>query len=90
MTFVDAAKAFISAKEAEWSNLKHAAQWRNTISTYVEPIIGKVYVRDVDTSHIAKVLEPIWTDQKRNGITPARPNRKHPGLVNCPRLPQGR
>ena len=60
MTFVDAAKAFISAKEAEWSNLKHAAQWRNTISTYVEPIIGKVYVRDIETSHIAKVLEPIW------------------------------
>lgn len=60
MTFADAAKAFISAKEAEWSNLKHAAQWRNTISTYAEPIIGKVYVRDIETSHIAKVLEPIW------------------------------
>ena len=60
MTFSDAAKAFISAKEAEWSNVKHAAQWRNTISTYVEPFIGKVYVRDVETSHIAKVLEPIW------------------------------
>lgn len=60
MTFADAAKAFISAKEAEWSNLKHAAQWRNTIATYIEPIIGKVYVRDIETSHIAKVLEPIW------------------------------
>lgn len=60
MTFADATKAFISAKEVEWSNLKHAAQWRSTIATYVAPIIGKVYVRDVDTSHIAKVLEPIW------------------------------
>lgn len=60
MTFTDAAKAYITAKEAEWSNLKHAAQWRNTIATYVEPIIGNVFVRDVETSHIAKVLEPIW------------------------------
>ena len=60
MTFAEATKAYISAKEAEWSNLKHAAQWRNTLATYAEPIIGKVLVRDIETAHVMKVLEPIW------------------------------
>lgn len=60
MTFSDAANAFIAAKAPEWSNLKHATQWTNTIAKYVEPIIGNVYVRDIETAHVSKVLEPIW------------------------------
>lgn len=61
MTFSEAASAYIKVMEAEWSNDKHAQQWRNTIKTYAEPIIGKVFVRDVEQAHIMRVLEPIWT-----------------------------
>lgn len=60
MTFADAAKAFILAKAPEWSNLKHATQWTNTIAKYVEPTVGNVYVRDIDTAQVARILEPIW------------------------------
>lgn len=61
ITFQRAAELFITAKEAEWSNIKHAAQWRATVQTYANPIIGNVLVRDVALSHILAILEPIWT-----------------------------
>jgi integrase len=46
--------------EKEWTNNKHASQWRNTLATYAEPLIGKIFVRDIDQSHVSRVLEPIW------------------------------
>lgn len=60
VTFSEAATAYISAKEAEWSNSKHAAQWRSTLATYAFPVIGNIFVRDIEQSHILRVLEPIW------------------------------
>ena len=60
MTFRQAATAYIAAMESEWSNNKHASQWRNTLSSYALPVIGKIYVRDIDQSHVMQVLEPIW------------------------------
>lgn len=60
MTFSEAAAAYIAAMEAEWTNDKHAQQWRNTLETYAAPVIGKVLVRDVELSHVVRVLEPIW------------------------------
>lgn len=63
MTFSEAASAYIAVKEAEWRNDKHGQQWRNTLATYAEPIIGNILVRDIGQSHILKVLEPIWLEK---------------------------
>ncbi|WP_425992911.1 tyrosine-type recombinase/integrase [Afipia sp. DC4300-2b1] len=60
MTFAQCAKAYIASHEAGWSNPKHADQWRNTLKTYAEPVIGKVPVNKVDVSHIMNILDPIW------------------------------
>lgn len=60
MTFSQAAIAYIATMESEWSNDKHLSQWRNTLRSYAFPVIGKIYVRDIDQSHIMQVLEPIW------------------------------
>lgn len=60
MTFSQAATAYIAAMESEWSNNKHASQWRNTLASYAFPVIGKIFVRDIDQSHVMQVLEPIW------------------------------
>ncbi len=62
-TFEECAQAFIAAKEAEWKNAKHGSQWRNTLSTYAYPVIGKTPVREVDQKHILEILRPIWTDK---------------------------
>jgi len=61
ITFKDAAERYIKAHEAGWHNAKHVMQWRNTIATYAEPIIGKLPVQAVDVGLVVKVLEPIWT-----------------------------
>lgn len=60
MTFSEAAMAYISTMEVKWTNSKHASQWRNTLATYAYPVIGNIYVRDIDPSHVMRVLEPIW------------------------------
>jgi integrase len=60
LTFSEAASAYIAVREAEWTNDKHAKQWRTTLETYADPFIGKILVRDIGQAHILKVLEPIW------------------------------
>lgn len=60
ITFRVAAERCIKAKQAEWSNEKHKAQWFNTIKTYAYPILAEIPVDAVDTDDVLKVLEPIW------------------------------
>jgi len=62
MTFDQCRDAFIAAKQAGWrNNVKHASQWRSTVSTYVSPVFGKVSIGAVDTALVTKVLQPLWT-----------------------------
>ena len=61
MTFEAAARGYIAAHRAGWKNQKHGQQWEATLSTYANPVIGKMNVRDVTLAHVLQVLEPIWT-----------------------------
>lgn len=61
LTFQRAAADFIALNRGVWKNEKHAQQWENTLATYAYPIIGKIDVRNVDTSMIVRVLQPIWS-----------------------------
>jgi integrase len=61
ITFDQCAEAYIDAHEISWKNEKHRQQWRNTLATYVSPVFGNVPVQAVDTDHIVKVIEPIWS-----------------------------
>jgi len=63
ITFDDCAEAYIRAHEASWRNPKHRQQWRNTLTTYVSPVFGRVSVQHVDISLVIKVLEPIWNEK---------------------------
>lgn len=60
MTFSECARVYIDAHAAGWSNPKHAEQWRNTLKTYADPIIGKLPVNKIDVSHVMRILDPIW------------------------------
>ena len=59
-TFRNVATAYIAANEESWRNPKHRQQWRNTLDTYVYPVIGDLPVAEVETAHVLKILEPIW------------------------------
>lgn len=57
ITFEAAAERCIQTKKAEWSNTKHQDQWTTTMTKFVSPLIGKLRVDQINTSHIVKVLE---------------------------------
>jgi integrase len=61
ITFKACADKYIAANKAGWRNEKHADQWENTLTTYVYPILGGLSVSEIDTGHVTRVLEPIWT-----------------------------
>lgn len=60
VTFKAAAEAYIAANEDSWRNAKHRQQWRNTLGTYVYPVMGDLPVADIETTHVLKVVEPLW------------------------------
>ncbi len=61
MTFDKCAEAYISAHEISWRNEKHRQQWRNTLATYVSPVLGSTPIQNVDIDLLMKVIEPIWS-----------------------------
>ncbi|SFI20452.1 integrase arm-type DNA-binding domain-containing protein [Nitrosomonas sp. Nm34] len=62
-TFVQCANKFIESHRAGWKNTKHAQQWENTLNQYAFPIIGSRQVKEIDTSLVMRVLEPIWLEK---------------------------
>jgi integrase len=60
ITFKKAAEEYMAAHKDEWSNAKHAAQWRTTLETYVYPVFGSLPVQNVDVTFVMRAVEPIW------------------------------
>ena len=60
VSFRTVAETYMAANEASWRNDKHRQQWRNTLSTYVYPVIGDLSVGDVSTGHVLGIIEPLW------------------------------
>jgi integrase len=65
-TFGAMADQHIAAKEAEWKNGKHHAQWVMTLTKYCAPI-RDLPVDQIDTAAILSVLRPIWNDKPETG-----------------------
>ena len=60
ITFREAVSRYIAAHETSWRNAKHREQWRNTLGTYVAPVIGNKDVAAITTEDVLQILEPIW------------------------------
>ena len=61
LIFKTAAEQYIKVKKPEWTNPKHAQQWRNTLDCYANPVLGDFSVDEITTTDVLSVLEPIWT-----------------------------
>jgi integrase len=61
LTFAEAAEKYVSIHEPSWKSIKHARQWRATLETYANPVLGILAVSDIETAHVVAVLQPIWT-----------------------------
>jgi integrase len=58
-TFGECADEFLAAKQSEWRNDKHRAQWTMTLSAYAAPL-RNLPVDAIDTAAVLSVLKPIW------------------------------
>ncbi len=63
ISFKQCALEYIETHSSSWKNAKHGQQWHNTLTTYAFPVIGDLFVADVEQQHILKILKPIWTDK---------------------------
>jgi integrase len=68
INFKEASDTCYAAQRAGFKNLKHAAQWRTTLATYAEPVLGKLLVSDIDAGLVHRVLEPIWTTKPETAL----------------------
>lgn len=58
-TFGQVADDFLSAKQSEWRNPKHRAQWKMTLQRYCAPLRSRP-VDEIDTKAVLEVLQPVW------------------------------
>jgi integrase len=63
ITFDKAVELFLVGNEAAWKNHKHRLEWRTSLKVYASPVIGALPVGSIDTSHVTKVLDPIWHEK---------------------------
>lgn len=61
--FNEAIDKVIELNAPTWTNAKHAAQFKSTLTNYVTPKLGKRPVNDIQASDILNVLQPIWVEK---------------------------
>lgn len=62
-TFGECADDLLAAKESQFRNDKHKAQWKMTLTVYAKPL-RKLPVADVSTDDVVRVLRPLWQDKQ--------------------------
>jgi integrase len=60
VTFENAAEQYIAAHAAGWRSPRQEAQWRQSLTDFAFPTLGKLPVLAIDTALVLRVLEPIW------------------------------
>ena len=63
LTFETAARTVHDELKPGWKNEKHAAQWINTLETYVFPSIGNKKLDAITPKDCADALRPIWIEK---------------------------
>jgi integrase len=58
-TFGQVADEFLAAKQSEWRNPKHRAQWEMTLRRYCAPLRSRP-IDEIDTAAVLEALQPLW------------------------------
>lgn len=61
-TFAVVVDKFLETMESQWSNAKHRAQWRMTLTDYCSAI-SNMQVSQVGFTEVMQVLQSIWTEK---------------------------
>jgi integrase len=60
-TFEQCAKQYLEQFDGGWKSKKHHDQWRQSLRTYILPVLGPLDVTAIDTELVLRVIQPIWT-----------------------------
>ncbi len=60
LLFKDAVDKALASKLDAFRNGKHRDQWRSTLDNYAIPELGDLFVHQIDTAAVLRVLQPIW------------------------------
>jgi integrase len=63
LTFEQAAKDYLAAHEREWTGKAHRRQWFYMLEELAVPVIGKMAVGDIETTHALGLLRPLWSEK---------------------------
>ena len=61
LLFRSAAERYIEAHRAGWRSPKSEASWTGSLTMHAYPVLGDLAVSEIDTPHILRTLQPIWT-----------------------------
>ena len=67
-TFAEYSSLFIQRKAPEWRHAKHKQKWTNTLKNHAYPVIGALLISDIETHHLVKLLNPIWTTKTETAM----------------------
>ena len=68
ITFREAVDLFLASKLGEFRNEKHQKQWRSTLDTYAQPLLGHEKVSAIQTYHVLKAIEPLWLEKTQTAV----------------------
>jgi integrase len=68
VTFMAFAESHIERKKGAWKDPRYAQVWRSQLSHYAYPIIGPMWIQDIQTNKILEILEPIWYTKTKTAI----------------------
>jgi integrase len=60
VTFQQVAEAYMAAHAPSWRSARTGRQWRQSLTAYVYPVMGRLPVQEIDTALLLKILRPIW------------------------------
>ena len=61
-TFEQIMRAFIDAKQGDWTSKVHGDQWKMTLEKYASPL-HKKYVDDISVDDVKRVLDTHWKER---------------------------
>ncbi|MGO9399766.1 MAG: tyrosine-type recombinase/integrase [Xanthobacteraceae bacterium] len=65
VTFKACTELFLKKHSSKWAR-RHAKQWQETVERLF-PVLGHLAVKDIETEHLRKALEPIWEATPETG-----------------------
>jgi integrase len=63
-TLADVLDSYLAVHSTKWTNDRHRREWEQSLRRHALPVIGDVRIDKIETAHVMKTLEPIWSSYR--------------------------